>query len=179
MDLRNKNKNSKGSASASRERDGFTLIELLVVVAIIGLLSSIALIALISARQKSRDVKRLSDMTQMNTALELYYAANKGYPAATNYPQVTSGIPADMIPTTLSNLPNAPMPPDGACEGQTHPAPVMGGIPANTYFYYPSGTPVTISGKNVYPDYAYYFCLGNETGQFSAGPRIVSPKGVR
>ena len=51
--------------------DGFSLLELMVVIAIIALLTSIALIAFMSARQKSRDAKRLADMTQMNSALEL------------------------------------------------------------------------------------------------------------
>src|SRR4051812_5281078 len=89
---------------------GFTLIELLVVIAIIALLSSVALIALMTARQKSRDTKRLSDMTQMNTALELYFTLNKGYPSATF---VGSGIPSDLIPSVLQQVPVAQVPADG------------------------------------------------------------------
>ncbi len=71
---------------------GFTLIELLVVVAIIGLLSTLAVVALGAARVKARDAKRLSDLKQLQTALELHYADNNAYPAgagidlgATNY----------------------------------------------------------------------------------------------
>ena len=60
---------------------GFTLIELLVVVAIIGLLSTLAVVALGSARAKSRDAKRLSDLKQIQTALELYYTDKGSYPA--------------------------------------------------------------------------------------------------
>lgn len=52
---------------------GFTLIELLVVIAIIGLLSSVVLASLSSARIKSRDARRKSDLKQIQTALELYY----------------------------------------------------------------------------------------------------------
>ena len=52
---------------------GFTLIELLVVIAIIGLLSSVVLSSLNSARQKSRDARRLSDIQQLQTALELIF----------------------------------------------------------------------------------------------------------
>jgi len=64
-----------------RAKEGFTLIELLVVVAIIGLLSSVVLASLNSARMKSRDVRRLEDFTQIRNALNLYALDNNG-----NYP---------------------------------------------------------------------------------------------
>ena len=63
-------------------KKGFTLIELLVVIAIIGLLSTLAVVALGSARAKARDAKRLSDLKQVQTALELYYTDNNAYPTA-------------------------------------------------------------------------------------------------
>ncbi len=50
---------------------GFTLIELLVVIAIIGMLSSVVLASLNSAREKSRDARRLADLKSIQTALEL------------------------------------------------------------------------------------------------------------
>lgn len=59
---------------------GFTLIELLVVIAIIGILSSVVLASLNSARAKARDAKRLSDMKQMQIALEFYYDSFGEYP---------------------------------------------------------------------------------------------------
>lgn len=62
-------------------RKGFTLIELLVVIAIIGLLSTLAVVALGSARTKARDAKRLSDLKQVQTALEMYYTDQNAYPA--------------------------------------------------------------------------------------------------
>jgi prepilin-type N-terminal cleavage/methylation domain-containing protein len=52
---------------------GFTLIELLVVMAIIGLLSTVVLASLTTARKKGRDTKRISDVKQLQIALELYY----------------------------------------------------------------------------------------------------------
>lgn len=62
-----------------RER-GFTLIELLVVIAIIGMLSSVVLASLNSARAKARDARRISDMKQVQLALELFYDQVGKYP---------------------------------------------------------------------------------------------------
>lgn len=66
----------------TNKKQGFTLIELLVVIAIIGILSSVVLASLNSARQKARDAKRISDVKQLQLALELYFDSNGGYPSA-------------------------------------------------------------------------------------------------
>lgn len=63
---------------------GFTLIELLVVISIIGLLSSISVYAVNVARMKARDARRIGDLKQIQTALELYYDEKSYYPQSTS-----------------------------------------------------------------------------------------------
>lgn len=67
-----------------KKNKGFTLIELLVVIAIIGILSSVVLASLNTARRKSRDAKRISDLKQLQLALEFYFDANGSYPDVTD-----------------------------------------------------------------------------------------------
>ncbi len=63
----------------TKKSKGFTLIELLVVIAIIGILSTIAMLAFNVARSKARDVRRLSDIRQISTALAMYKDAHSTY----------------------------------------------------------------------------------------------------
>jgi prepilin-type N-terminal cleavage/methylation domain-containing protein len=83
-------------------KKGFTLIELLVVIAIIGILSSVVLASLNTARQKSRDAKRISDLKQLQLALEFYFDANGSYPTALTpanlvTPGYIAAIPTDPV----------------------------------------------------------------------------------
>lgn len=63
-----------------RSQMGFTLIELLTVIAVIGLLSSIIFAAANNSRLRARDSRRLGDMRQLQSALELYLTQNSAYP---------------------------------------------------------------------------------------------------
>ena len=62
-----------------KSSQSFTLIELLVVIAIIGLLAAIVMISLNNARAKARDARRLQDLKQFQTALELCYDKRGSY----------------------------------------------------------------------------------------------------
>lgn len=63
-----------------RNRKGFTLIELLIVVAIIGILAAIAIPQFASYREKSYNSASVSDLKNLKTAMESYYADNQKYP---------------------------------------------------------------------------------------------------
>lgn len=67
---------------SAKFKNGFTLIELLVVIALIGILSTLVLANLNSARERSRDVQRKSDLRNIQTALRLYYNDVGGFPAS-------------------------------------------------------------------------------------------------
>ena len=85
---------------------GFTLIELLVVIAIIGILASIVLASLQSARERSRDARRIADLKQLQLALELYFDAQTS-PA---YPDVDyAGLAAELEPDYIQKISTDPL----------------------------------------------------------------------
>jgi len=63
---------------------GFTLIELLVVIAIIGILALVIISSLNKARLKSYDTRVIQTVTNLRTALEMYYLDNGKYPTSHN-----------------------------------------------------------------------------------------------
>jgi prepilin-type N-terminal cleavage/methylation domain-containing protein len=64
-------------------KKGFTLIELLVVVAIIGILASVVLASLNTARAKGADAATKAALANMRAQAELYFDNNSGYSSAT------------------------------------------------------------------------------------------------
>ena len=82
-----------------KNKTGFTLIELLVVIAIIGILASVVLVSLNSARGKAIDIKVISDVKQIKTAIEAGYSG-VSYPDLTNDSPIYGGFVADGNPGT-------------------------------------------------------------------------------
>ena len=70
--------------SARLFKVGFTLIELLVVISIIGILATLVVANLNSARSRARDAARKSDLKNIQSAMRLYYNDKGAYPATFN-----------------------------------------------------------------------------------------------
>ena len=80
---------------------GFTLIELLVVIAIIGILSSVVLASLSSARNKGKDAAVKAQLASMKAQAELYYSAGDTYAGLCAAAQSSNGFGAAAGPGLL------------------------------------------------------------------------------
>ncbi len=103
-------------------------------------------------QESSRDAKRLSDVRQMASALELYFNDKNRYPASKD------GKPVGLSPSYIGEFPNSPTPADGNCTDYY-----------NTYWYETSTDGST---------YQLTFCLGKNTGGYTSGIMKLSPRGI-
>ena len=137
----------------TENQKGFTLIELLLVIAIIGLLVSIVTTVFISARDKSKDAKRLTDVKQISTALELHFDATGGYPVS----GISSTSIPGLSPAYISQIPASPEPAGTGCSDAE-----------NEYIYR------SIDGSN----FILTYCLGTIIGSYYPDLYSLGPKGV-
>ncbi len=144
------------------------MVELLVVVAIIGLMAAVALVALNSARQKARDARRVADIRQVQTALEMYYSDANGYPSGAN---TLVGVVAGTAGNCIDNAGFT-----ANCSGTVYmartpsnPVPTNDGSCPTSGYYYNSASNTT---------YTIQYCLGAATGSLTAATHTATPAGL-
>lgn len=152
------------------------------VISIIGLLSTLAVVALNNARQKSRDTKRVADIRQVQTAIELYFNDNSQYPTGFSGLGGTVSLGATCLDSNGFNSGGAP------CTGEIY----MGLLPKEPlsdnnvitlfdtcipgiqefvgceYFY--------VQRSNT--SYDLYFYLEDAVNQLGSGSHTASERGI-
>ena len=129
-------------------------MELLVVIAIIGLIATLSVIAFGNARAKSRDSKRVSDIKQLQTALELFFSDQGRYPTAEEWN--TGSLYATGTYGATTYMARIPTPPSGC-------------VNFSDYYYSSS-----YDGQ----DYVISSCLENTTGSLARGVIFSGPMGL-
>lgn len=134
------------------KKPAFTLAEIVLAIIIIGLIFSIVSFSLGELRRNARDTKRLSDIEQIQLALEEYYLDEGTYPDSLNFGESLIGSTTDKI--YMAKIPQNPQPRSSDC--------------SETEYYYAK----TNSG------YELRNCLERKNNDYDAGQNCFGPTGI-
>lgn len=132
----------------------FTLVELLVVIFVIVLISTLVTVSFSNIKRNNRDAKRITDITEIQTALESYKFFEGSYPA-----ELTAGQPLtghNTGNTYMAMVPENPSYHSYSCPHSSY-----------DYFY------DTDDGK-----YKISFCLEGTMENYSAGIKCAISEGI-
>lgn len=136
----------------------------MVVVAIIGLLASVVVVATGNARLKSRDAKRLTDIQQIKSGLDLYFSHGSGFPPTADWNTAQAALGSlSCSGTVLLKVPQDPL---------------NVGNPSYVYTYSQGGSVLTGCGGSVYTNYYVRFTTEAATAYGAAGTYYLSPNGI-
>jgi len=176
--------------TANTNQKGVTIIQVLIPVAVVGIVILIFSLLLASERKSSRDYMRVSNINQLQSALELFYSQNGSYPATAAGP-VRGGSGRNWLPNIedagirdsfgvflLQDL-IAPIPADSAtcrarkiCNGDNQAL-------YNDFCYTAYPEECSAAGDIKCSDFLLDFCVGKQTGQLPAGRYSITRDGMR
>lgn len=131
-----------------KKKEAFTLVELVVSIIIIGVLFSLVSISLREIRRNGRDTKRLSDIREIQTALESYYRDHSFYPSNLIFGEDLTGPNGKVY---MSKIPKNIQPASANC-------------PEKEYLYEEENN-----------SYKIGFCLEKKNNDFESGPNCTNP----
>lgn len=88
---------------------GFTLIEMIIVIAIIAILAGVFLTGFGGFRSTAQDSKRIADLKNVQSYLELYYSKNRAYPNAANWAALTTELTNPAQNLSIRSVPTDPI----------------------------------------------------------------------
>ncbi|MFH1565128.1 MAG: type II secretion system protein [bacterium] len=173
-----------------QNQQGITLVQILVFAGIIGIVVLGFMILLGNERAKSRDNIRLSNIKQIQAAIEMFYSQNGSYPSTDFAPAKENsghnwlpnmddhGIQNDFkmfLPQSITS----PIPADSAvCRGQKICNNDQSSI-SNDFCYtaFPEGC--SAAGDVKCADFLLDFCLSGAVGELNAGRHSANRDGVK
>lgn len=143
----------------------YSWLEIVIFFFIIGVFVALMAWTISYSHAKVRDAKRLSDVKQIQAALELYFNDHNQYPVSTNSITLGEGSSCVSVPCLVLG--------DQGFSGNAQGITYMPQVPANPA---PNGTPyMYVSDGKMY---FIQFSLERELGAYTAGTLCAQPSGV-